>query len=219
MLIISSWYVSGLSLMRLVWCCRQQMITFLTLYRWWELNIRECGLAIYGCPESTNNSLCELLLQSWKPVDILLFPPLWAIWKVLMNSHDPAVFVYHFGVRVWIFKLFMFVIISSNGNLIAKASNWRCVVCMQNINISIRLSTGTLVHSPRDESDCKLFWTINEDLMGTLVNKLTIHSVWMGAYLWCSSESEQSSLHRTETVSGSIIPMRNLLSRWQTKPW
>lgn len=156
--------------MNLAWC-RQQMITFLTLYRWWELNIRECGLAIYGCPESTNNSLCELLLHSasW----YFAFSPLWAIWKVLMNSHDPAVFVYHFGAKVWIFKLF-----------IAKGSNWRCVVCMQNINISIRLSTGTLVYSPRDESDCKLLWTTNGDLpMGTLVNKLTIHSVWMGASL------------------------------------
>ena len=65
----------------------------------------------------------------------------------------------------------------------------KCVVCVQKVNISIRLSIGILICSYRDESEANLSLTTESaSSMGTLVNKLTTSklTIWldrMGAYL------------------------------------
>ena len=99
------------------------------------------------------------------------------------------------------------------------------VVCVQRVNISIRLSIGILVHSSRDESEANLSLTTESgSSVGTLANKLTMSklTIWldrMGASLIISMKWDEFQTYEGDfLINGSIISTRKRLRGWQTDP-
>ena len=122
--------------------------------------------------------------------------------------------------------IYIYTIAGDNREPIAKPSSYRymcdpipkCVVCVQKVNISIRLSTGILVRSSRDESEANLYLTTESaSSVVTLLNKLTTSklTIWldrMGGSLIISTKWDEFQTYEGDfPINGSIISSRKRL--------
>lgn len=188
------------------------MAAFATGWTCYLLDFRYCCLLETEAQQKSNNYRscyalhCKQHTSSARLLPIVLH--YWHIsrWKYLIYLHylhmDYCLhlFCYHHSSK---HSIYMFVNTGDNGEPTVKPSScwyiskssWKNVVCIQNINISIRLSIRMLVHSSREESDSNWFQTIDSVLfVRTLVNRLNTSKLTFNFYGWDPSGSIPQSV-------------------------
>lgn len=152
-----------------------------TLHGWWQLKFRYCLEML-----AYDFRYLELL-EPERLVDLHPFL-LWTVWKDSFSFHDPAAFAqltveariwrYHLGILVTVFvmrfpqkclksNLYMFANSGDNGDPIAiiilhAGTKLEYVVCTQNVNLFIRVSTKFLIWSQRKDPILSCIYLLTE---------------------------------------------------------